>query len=175
MQGILQEHKIARATRTTALPDLFVVRTISFKLLYGLVILRHARSVPLNLTGDRRSPQKAPQSHSWPTKTRSSASVTGWQSRRTTIFWHTCPALTERWRQAIFTLPPSVLQELAIEVQHLEAVTKLTNQELHAARLGAIADGDLVEVLLDRALASMELLNEAADTMTRLLDELLKT
>jgi hypothetical protein len=90
-------------------------------------------------------------------------------------FWHTCPALTERWRQAMFTVPPSVLQELAIEVQHLEAVTKLTNQELHAARLGAIADGDLVEVLLDRALASTELLNEAADTMTRLLDELLKT
>jgi hypothetical protein len=32
----------------------------------------------------------------------------------------------------------------------------------------------MVEVLLDRALASMERLSEAADTMTRLLDVLLK-
>ena len=49
------------------------------------------------------------------------------------------------------------------------------DQQLSAAtREGAIADGKLVEVLFDRALASMELLNEAADTMTRLLDELLK-
>ena len=23
-------------------------------------------------------------------------------------FWNVCPALTERWRQAMFTLPPSV-------------------------------------------------------------------
>jgi hypothetical protein len=49
------------------------------------------------------------------------------------------------------------------------------DQQLSAVtREGAIADGKLVEVLLDRALASMELLNEAADTMARLLDELLK-
>jgi hypothetical protein len=89
-------------------------------------------------------------------------------------FWHICPALTEQWRQAMFTLPPSVLRDLAVEVRHLESVTKLTNQELHAVRL-AVAGSELVEVLLDRALASMELLNEAADTMTRLLDELLKT
>ena len=75
----------------------------------------------------------------------------------------------------MLTLPTSVLQDLAVEVQHLETVTELTNQELHVARLGAIADGELVEVLLDRALASMERLSEAADTMTRLLDELLKT
>ncbi len=75
----------------------------------------------------------------------------------------------------MLTLPPSVLRDLAVEVRHLEAVTELTNQELHAARLGAIADGEPVEVLLDRALASMENLSEAADTMTRLLDELLKT
>ena len=37
-----------------------------------------------------------------------------------------------------------------------------------------MADGVPVEYLLDRALASMENLSEAAETMTRLLDELLK-
>jgi hypothetical protein len=45
------------------------------------------------------------------------------------------------------------------------------DQQLHAA-LGA--GDDPPEDLLDRALASMENLREAADTMTRLLDELLK-
>jgi hypothetical protein len=47
----------------------------------------------------------------------------------------------------------------------------LLNQQLHAA-LGA--GGDPAEDLLDRALASMENLSEAADTMMRLLDEQLK-
>ena len=75
----------------------------------------------------------------------------------------------------MLTLPPSVLRDLAVEIQHLENVTNLANQQLHAARLGAIANGELVEVLLDRALASMENLRGAADTVTRLLDELLKT
>ena len=90
-------------------------------------------------------------------------------------FWNICPELTEQWKQAMLTLPPSVLRDLAVEIQKLEVVTNAANQQLSAAtREGAIADGKLVEVLLDRALASMELLNEAADTMTRLLDELLK-
>jgi len=89
-------------------------------------------------------------------------------------FWHTCPELTARWKQAMFTLPPSVLRDLAVEIRHLENVTSRANQELRAA-LGAITDGRPVEDLLDRALASMESLSEAADKMTRLLDELLKT
>jgi hypothetical protein len=86
-------------------------------------------------------------------------------------FWNVCPDLTARWKEAMLTLPPSVLQDLAVEIQHLGAVTKWANQQLHAA-LGA--GGEPVEDLLDRALASMENLSEAADTMTRLLDELLK-
>ena len=72
----------------------------------------------------------------------------------------------------MFTLPPSVLRDLAVEVRHLENVTSRANQELRAA-LGAITGGRPVEVL-DRALASMENLSEAAGRMTRLLDELLK-
>jgi hypothetical protein len=87
-------------------------------------------------------------------------------------FWNVCPALTERWRRAMFTLPPSVLQDLSVEMKNLEAVTNWANQQLHAA-LGA--RGEPPEDLLDRALASMERLNEAADTMMLLLGELLKS
>src|SRR5712691_3107951 len=86
-------------------------------------------------------------------------------------FWNVCPELTARWKQAMLTLPPSVLQDLAVEVKNLEAVTNWTNQQLHAT-LGA--GGEPPEDLLDRALASMENLSEAADTMIRLLDELLQ-
>jgi hypothetical protein len=90
-------------------------------------------------------------------------------------FWNVCPELTAQWKQAMFTLPPSVLQDLAVEIKHLEAVTNVANQQLNAAaHPGAVGGGEPVEGLLDRALASMENLREAADTMTRLLDELLK-
>jgi hypothetical protein len=30
-------------------------------------------------------------------------------------FWNVCPELTARWKQAMLTLPPPVLQELAVE------------------------------------------------------------
>src|SRR6266851_7707363 len=87
-------------------------------------------------------------------------------------FWNVCPELTARWKRAMLTLPPSVLQDLAVEIQHLGAVTKFANQQLHAA-LGA--GDEPAEDLPDRALASMERLNEAADTMMRLLGELLES
>ena len=74
----------------------------------------------------------------------------------------------------MLTLPPSVLQDLAVEIQHLGAVTKAANQELHSAHAGVVDGGVPAEDLLDRALASMEHLSEAANTMARLLDELLK-
>jgi hypothetical protein len=63
-------------------------------------------------------------------------------------------------------------RELSVEMKNLEAVTYWANQQLHAA-LGA--GGEPPEDLLDRALASMERLNEAADTMMRLLGELLES
>ena len=89
-------------------------------------------------------------------------------------FWNVCPELTARWKQAMLTLPPSVLQDLSVEMKNLEAVTMWANQQLSAAaRAGALAGGMPPEDLLDRAIASMENLGEAADTMTRLLDELL--
>ena len=75
----------------------------------------------------------------------------------------------------MLTLLASVLQDLAVEIKNLEAVTNWANQQLSAAaRAGASAGGMPPEDLLDRALASMGHLSEAADTMTRLLDELLK-
>jgi hypothetical protein len=39
-------------------------------------------------------------------------------------FWNICPELTEQWKQAMLTLPPSVLQDLSVEMKNLEAVTK---------------------------------------------------
>jgi hypothetical protein len=86
-------------------------------------------------------------------------------------FWNICPELTARWKRAMLTLPPSVLQDLSVEMKNLEAVTNWANQQLHAA-LGAGVEPS--EDLLDRALASMEL-REAADTMMLLLGELLKS
>jgi hypothetical protein len=87
-------------------------------------------------------------------------------------FWNVCPELTAQWKQAMFTLPPSALRELAVEIQHLEAITNAANQHLSAAaRAGALAGGMPPKALLDRALASMERLNEAADTMMRLLED----
>jgi hypothetical protein len=89
-------------------------------------------------------------------------------------FWNVCPELTARWKRAMLTLAPSVLRDLAVEIKRLGAVTNAANQQLHAAHLVIIAGSEPAEDLLDRALASMEHLSEAADTMTRLLDELLK-
>jgi hypothetical protein len=87
-------------------------------------------------------------------------------------FWNICPELTARWKRAMLTLPPSVLQDLSVEMKNLEAVTNWANQQLHAA-LGA--GDEPPEDHLDRALASMENLREAADTMMLLLGELLKS
>jgi len=63
-------------------------------------------------------------------------------------------------------------RELSVEMKNLEAVTNWANQQLH---MGLGAGGEPPEDLLDRALASMERLNEAADTMMRLLGELLES
>jgi hypothetical protein len=81
---------------------------------------------------------------------------------------HNCP----RWKRAMLTLPPPVLQDMSVEMKNLDAVTNWTTQQLHAD-LGA--GGEPAEDLLDRALASMENLREAADTVMLLLGELLKS
>ena len=89
-------------------------------------------------------------------------------------FWHTGPELTARWKEAMLGLPPSVLRELAGQLQELEAVTNETNREQKAAGLATAEGRESPEHLLNRVLASMEHLNEVAQAMTRRLDELLK-
>ena len=69
--------------------------------------------------------------HSWPTMTRSSVSVSGWKPKRTSISGMS--ELTAQWKQAMLTLPPSVLRDLAVEIQKLEVVTNAANQQLSAA------------------------------------------
>jgi hypothetical protein len=64
-------------------------------------------------------------------------------------FWNVCPELTAQWKQAMLTLPPSVLRDLAVEIQHLEAATNAANQQLNAAaHPGAVGGGEPVEGLL---------------------------
>ena len=58
-------------------------------------------------------------------------------------------------------------------LQTLEAVTNETNRELRAARLAVTRGQAPAELLLDRALASIEHLSEVAETMTLWMDELL--
>ena len=89
-------------------------------------------------------------------------------------FWNICPELTARWKQAMLTLSPSALRDLAVELRGLELVTNRASQALSKAHVGAEAGKVPAEELLDRALASMEHLREAVDTMIRLLDELLE-
>jgi hypothetical protein len=88
-------------------------------------------------------------------------------------FGETRPALAARWEVAVVGLPLLVLRELAGCLQTLEVVADETNRELRAAR-AAFAKGQAsAELLLDRALASIEHLSEVAQAMTRQLDDLL--
>jgi hypothetical protein len=89
-------------------------------------------------------------------------------------FWRICAELTARWKEAMLRLPPSVLRDLVIELREVETVTTQTDQELKAAGLAVAQGRESAEYLLDRALASMEHLNEVAEDMTQRLDELLK-
>jgi hypothetical protein len=75
-------------------------------------------------------------------------------------------------------LDAAVLRELAkrlqiLETVILETVINETNRQLNAAQIAAFEDQESGEHLLDRALASLERLNEIAEAMMRCLDELL--
>ena len=88
-------------------------------------------------------------------------------------FGETCPTLVAHWEIAIVGLPPLALRELAGRLQTLGAVTNETNRELEAARVAVTSGQTPTELLLDRALASVEHLSEFAQAMTRWMDELL--
>jgi hypothetical protein len=91
-------------------------------------------------------------------------------------FWNICPEQTARWKQAMLTLPPAVCRETwLLNYRDWKLVTNRATLELSKANAGGM-DGDVpVEELLDRALASRKHISEADGTMTRLLDELLRT
>jgi len=84
-------------------------------------------------------------------------------------FCDVCPDLASRWKEAMLELPPPVLQELAGQLQELEAITTQTNQEVRAA----LATAGKSAEQLSRALASMEKLTEIAEAMARRFDHLL--
>jgi hypothetical protein len=69
------------------------------------------REDPATITPEEQARRS---SHLWPTMTRSSVSVSGWQPRRTSISGMS--ELTAQSKQAMLTLPPSVLRDLAVWV-----------------------------------------------------------
>ena len=82
-------------------------------------------------------------------------------------------ALAARWQAAITGLTPLVLRDLARRLQELETVTKETNRQLRATlRLPTAKDAVSTEPALDHALASLERLDEIAESIMRRLDEL---
>ena len=87
-------------------------------------------------------------------------------------FGETCPALVARWQAAIIGLAPPFLSELQGRLQELDEVTQKVNRQLRAA-LRPVSEGGSTEPVVDQALASLEHLNEIADSMMRRLEELL--
>ena len=79
-----------------------------------------------------------------------------------------------RCEAVIIGLPPPILRELAGRLQEFEAVTDETNRQLKAAQAAAFKDEESAELVLDRALASLEHLNEVAEAITKHLDGLPK-
>ena len=68
----------------------------------------------------------------------------------------------------------SLYGEVAGRLQTLRVVTNETKRELRAARAAVTKGQASAELLLDRALSSIEHLNEVAQAMTRQLDDLLR-
>lgn len=67
------------------------------------------------------------------------------------------------------------LRELAGRLQALESATDETNHQLRAAQAAAFGDHQSAQVLLDRAIASIEHLSEIAYAIMERLDELFET
>jgi hypothetical protein len=88
-------------------------------------------------------------------------------------FGETCPALAARCEVAIVGLPPLARREVVGRLRTLRAVTNETNRELAVSRVAVTTGQDPADLLLDRALASIEHLSEVAETMTLWMDELL--
>jgi hypothetical protein len=87
-------------------------------------------------------------------------------------FGETCAALTARGEAALVGLVPPVLQELTDRLQAFETLTTQVNRELATALAASAESAASAEPLLDRARASLEHLNEAAEAIMGRLDEL---
>jgi isopentenyl diphosphate isomerase/L-lactate dehydrogenase-like FMN-dependent dehydrogenase len=87
-------------------------------------------------------------------------------------FGGTCPALAARSEAAIVGLATPILRELAGRLQAFERLTNQVSAELRTALTAAAENHASAEELLDRALASLEHLNEVAEAMMQRLDEL---
>ena len=88
-------------------------------------------------------------------------------------FGETCPALVARCEVAIVGLPLLARREVAGRLQALKSIANETSRELAAARVAVTRRQAPAELLLDRALASIEHLREVAQSMTLWIDELL--
>jgi hypothetical protein len=87
-------------------------------------------------------------------------------------FGETCPALLARCEVAIVGLPLLARREVAGPLQALKSIANETSRELAAARVAVTRRQAPAELLLDRALASIEHLSEVALPTTRRMDEL---
>jgi hypothetical protein len=94
-------------------------------------------------------------------------------SRDARLFRRNSSDLIARFLQAKLWLPEPVLRERADQLSAIETATIRTNLELKAARLEAVEGRESAGRLLERALASVERLNEVATAITGRLDELL--
>jgi hypothetical protein len=83
-----------------------------------------------------------------------------------------CPELIARWQTAA-GLPAPFLRELGERIRELDEITQETNRQLRIG-LRSVAEGTSREPVVDRALASLEHLNEFAESMMQRLDELLR-
>jgi hypothetical protein len=84
----------------------------------------------------------------------------------------TLPAFTTRWEAISRGADSPILRELTEGMQALIIVTNEANRDLADARAAAAESQTSSEPLMDRALASLERLNEAAEGMMERLDEL---
>jgi hypothetical protein len=86
-------------------------------------------------------------------------------------FGEICATLAARWGAAIVSLASPALRELAGRLQALVSATDETNHQLRAAQAAAFEDHQSAEVLLDRAIASVEHLSEIAQAIMERLDK----
>ena len=122
------------------------------------------------------SPLQKHDTRTWPPKRRSGASKACWQKRCKDTSNRPAPNSPQNglWRLLAWHL--LFLRELAGRLRELEALTNCADRELNAAYQAVATERrKSTEGLLDRALASMELLGEAAENLNRRVDELLKT